>query len=252
MSKLKPLFRTAVFFIVVFSAAQVKVAAQVIELDYNFRYGALNWTADFAGYHPAYNTNGFYELFSGVRFMPRKLTILPRRGFYIQGTSYSPGLIMFLKRRLTAADGIIAGQSYRIDYAVTLASNAPTGCGGIGGPPGESVILRAGASPIEPLAVTLPNGGLDLNIDLNTATSPAGDVANGIDCESASPAFPFALFQRSTQHPTATAGANGELWLFVGTGSGFEGMTRLYYQSIRATLTPIAPSKRVAPLFKIR
>ena len=239
MNKLKNLFGTAVLFIAIFTAAQMEIAAQAIQLDYNFRNGALNWTADFAGYHPAYNTNGFYQLASGVRYMPRKLTILPRRAFYIQGTAGGPGLIMFLKRHLTAADGIVAGQSYRIDYVVNLASNAPTGCAGIGGPPGESVFLRTGASPIEPLAVALPNGGLQLNIDLNTATSPAGDVANGMECENASPTFPFVLFQRSAQHPTVTADANGELWLFVGTGSGFDGMTRLYYQSIKATLTPI-------------
>lgn len=239
MNKLKKLFRTAAFLIAVFTATQAAAVAQSIELNYDFRGGALGWTADFAGYSPAYNTSGIYELTAGIRYMPRKLTYVPRRGFYIQGHSRSPGLIMFLKRRLTAADGIIAGQSYRIEYLVKLASNAATGCAGIGGSPGESVFLRAGASQIEPLALQ-QNGGLDLNIDLNTATSPAGNVANGIDCEIASPVFPFALFQRSAQHPTVTANANGELWLFVGTGSGFEGLTRLYYQSIRVNLVPVS------------
>jgi len=245
MNKLKRLFRSAAFLIAVLIATQIAAVAQAIELDFDFRGGALGWSADFAGYHPAYNPNGFYELASGIRYMPRKLTQVPRRGFYIQGISRSPGLIMFLKRRLTAADGIVAGQSYRLEYVFDMASNSPTGCAGIGGPPGESVHLRAGGSPIEPLAVILPNGGLQLNIDLNTATSEAGDVANGIDCEIASPAFPFALFQRSAQHANVTANANGELWLFTGTGSGFEGMTRLYFQSIRVTLTPVTLSKRI-------
>ncbi len=243
MSKLKKSVRAAAFFIAIFTAAQAAVVAQVIELDFDFRGGALGWTADFAGYHPAYNTNGIYELAAGIRFMPRKLTHVPRRGFYIQGNSRSPGLIMFLKRRLAAENGIVAGQSYRIEYAANLASDVPNGCAGIGGPPGESVHLRTGASPIEPLAVEQVNGGLVLNIDIMTATSPAGDVANGLDCESASPLFPFALFQRSAEYPSVTANANGEVWLFVGTGSGFSGRTRLYYQNIKVKLIPVTAPK---------
>jgi hypothetical protein len=36
-----------------------------------------------------------------------------------------------------------------------------------------------------------------------------------------------------------TASPGGELWLFVGTGSGFEGFTSLYYQRIDVVLTPV-------------
>lgn len=153
---------------------------------------------------------------------------------------------MFLKRRLTAQDGIIAGQTYRIEYVITLASNAATGCIGIGGAPGEDVFLKSGASSIEPLAVLQPNGWLRMNVDKGesstggTAASVAGNIANGIPCEQASPFFPFAWIQRSHTHTTnVAANSNGELWLLVGTDSGFEGLTRLYYQRIRVRLTPV-------------
>ncbi len=73
-----------------------------------------------------------------------------------------------------------------------------------------------------------------------TAASVAGNIANGIPCEQASPYYPFALIERSHQHTTnVKANANGELWLLVGTDSGFEGLTRLYYQSIRVKLIPV-------------
>jgi hypothetical protein len=36
----------------------------------------------------------------------------------------------------------------------------------------------------------------------------------------------------------ATASDTGELWLLVGTDSGFEGKTTLYYQRISVTLVP--------------
>jgi hypothetical protein len=34
----------------------------------------------------------------------------------------------------------------------------------------------------------------------------------------------------------ATADPDGRLWLMVGTDSGYEGLTRLYYTGIRVTL----------------
>jgi len=244
MNKLKKLFRTAVFFIAVFTATQAAVVAQAIELDYDFRVSTLGWTADFADYPPNIGTG--YELDTRLRFMPRKLTRVPRQGFYIQGHNRSGDLFMFLKRRLRVEDGIVAGQTYRIEYVITLASNAATGCFGIGGAPGESVFLKGGASSIEPLAVLQSNGNLRMNVDKGnqstggTAASVAGNIANGIPCEQASPYYPFALIQRFHQHTTnVTANEGGELWLLVGTDSGFEGLTRLYYQSIRVKLIPV-------------
>jgi len=225
-------------------SAPVFAQKNTVEIKYNFKSGALGWTAGFADYPPNIGTG--YRLDAGIRLMPRKLTRVPQRGFYIQGNNHSADLFMFLKRRLTVADGIVAGQTYRVEYVITLASNAPSGCVGIGGPPGESVFLKAGASPIEPLAVLQSNGYLRMNVDKGnqsqsgTAVSVAGDIANGIPCEQAFPLLPFALIERFHQHTTnVKANADGELWLLVGTDSGFEGLTRLYYQSIRVRLVPV-------------
>jgi hypothetical protein len=45
--------------------------------------------------------------------------------------------------------------------------------------------------------------------------------------------------ERAHVHPNAvTANQFGELWLLIGTDSGFEGITSLYYQSISVTLRP--------------
>jgi hypothetical protein len=243
-NKLKKLFSTTIILAAIITVAPAAVAAQAVELDYDFHHGTLGWTAGFADYPPNIGTG--YELDARIRFMPRKLTRVPRRGFYIQGHNRSDDLFMFLKRRLTAEDGIVAGKTYRIEFVIKLASNAPIGCAGIGGAPGESVFLKVGASSIEPLAVLQPNGYLRMNIDIGNqsqggvAASVAGNITNGIPCEQAFPYLPFALIQRSHQHTSnVAANANGELWLIVGTDSGFEGLTRLYYQSIKVKLTPV-------------
>jgi hypothetical protein len=227
-----------------FFAFSIVAQNNSIEIDYHFKSSPEGWTVDFADYPP--NSGTGYELDAGIRLMPRKLTRVPRRGFYIQGHNRSDDLFMFLKRRLTSSDGIVANRTYRIEYVITFASNAASGCAGIGGAPGESVALKAGASSVEPLAVLQSNGYLRMNVDKGnqslggTAASVAGNIANGIPCEQAAPFYPFALIQRSHQHTTnVTASANGELWLLIGTDSGFEGLTRLYYQGIRVKLIPL-------------
>ncbi|MDQ4120350.1 MAG: hypothetical protein M3209_02770 [Acidobacteriota bacterium] len=248
MTNLRKMFWTALFLIAVFTAIHTEISAQNIELNFDFHRGNSGWTAGFADYPP--NTGTSFELFAGLRYMPRKLTRSPKHSFYIQGHNRSDDLFMFLKRRLTAEEGIIANQTYRIEYLVTFASNAATGCAGIGGAPGENVALKVGASPTEPMPVLQPNGYLRMNVDKGEqsqsglAASVAGNIANGIPCQLAAPYFPFALVQRSHQHTApVTANSSGELWLLVGTDSGFEGLTRLYYQSIRVKLTPVQSLK---------
>ena len=214
-------------------------AAQTLDFDFDFRNGALGWTSDFSGYPPATNQSGFYALDSGIRYGPRKLTHVPLRAFYAQGNSHSGELIMYLRRRLTASDGIVAGRAYRLEYALKIASPAPTGCVGIGWPPGEGVFIRAGGSQYEPIPRLQKNGWLTLSIDLLTATSDAGNIANPLDCEVSFPYFPFVYIDRSVMHSPVTASPQGDLWLFVGTVSLFEGFTRLYYQNIRVRVVPV-------------
>jgi len=108
----------------------------------------------FSAYRPA-TDDGFYDLKAEIRSLPPELGI-NGTGFYIQGNNHSDDLFMFLKRRLSSADGVVVGVSYEITFKIVFASGAPTGCGGIGGAPGESVYLKAGASPAEPLALLTP------------------------------------------------------------------------------------------------
>ncbi|HET9714249.1 MAG TPA: hypothetical protein VFP64_20345, partial [Pyrinomonadaceae bacterium] len=125
-----------------------------ITVSYDFRNGAQGWQAGFSDYPPA-SDNGFYDLKAEIRSLPPELGI-SGTGFYIQGNNHSDDLFMFLKRRLTSAEGIVAGQTYEITFKLVFASNAQSGCGGVGGSPGDSVYLKAGASPAEPRALLTP------------------------------------------------------------------------------------------------
>lgn len=223
-----------------------------ITVSYDFRNGARGWEAGFADYPPA-TDNGFFELKAEIRALPPELGI-NGTGFYIQGNNHSDDLFMFLKRRLSSEDGILPGQTYEITFKVVFASAAQTGCFGIGGSPGDSVFMKAGASPAEPRALLSDPRGfswLRMNVDKSNqaqsgiAASVVSNVANGHPCD---PFFmQYLSVERVHQHTSlVNANSKGELWLLVGTDSGFEGTTAIYYQRIDVTVAPINP--RPAPV----
>ena len=205
-----------------------------ITRSFDFRDGTIGWQPDFVGY-TQFNQD-IYELTAELRALPPELGV-SGTGFYLYAQNRCDCLVMFLKRRLGTDDGVVAGQRYRASFTVRLASNAQTGCFGVGGPPGEAVRLYVGGSQIEPITFTGTHDTRRLNVESTVATL-AGNIANGQPCNPSS--TPYISIERTQQHTSeVTADNAGNLWLFVGTGSGFEGATGLYYQRIDVVLTPL-------------
>lgn len=209
---------------------------------YDFRAGAQGWEAIFADYAPGMEPG--LELEEGLLPLPAELE-LPGSGYLLSGFNQSDDLFMGLVRRLTTADGIEPGRAYALDYTIVVASAAPSFCPGIGGAPGESVFLKAGAAGTEPATfLDLSDGVLRLNVAKGeqsqdgSEASVLGNAANGLPCEPGNDTFVSLRFEHRHLPPVAANGA-GELWLLVGSDSGFEGTTSLYYQRIEVKLTPV-------------
>jgi hypothetical protein len=219
----------------------VTTISSSVRLEFDFRYGAQGWEAGFAEYAPEME-DMMVEV--GIRPLPSELGI-NGTGYYLQGMNHSDDLFMFLKRRLGPDDGIVPGQEYRVVFTIVFASNAPSGAIGVGGSPGESVFLKAGASMVEPEAYLDSETGYYLmNVDKGegnsgngTAASVIGDIANGLSAEENAR---YVSLERQHEHEyTVIASPDGELWFLVGTDSGFEGLTGIYYQSIVVGLMPV-------------
>lgn len=220
-------------------------ASPPIHLEFDFRDGVRGWEAGFA----EYSLDMEMQLEAGIRQLPSELEI-EGTGYYLEGMNRSDDLFMFLKRRLGPDDGIVPGQTYRIAYTIVFASNAPSGAVGVGGAPGESVFLKAGASAVEPEVYLDPDigcyvmnvnkGGLGATGE-GEAGSIVGHIANGLPAEEVDLQNPpYVSLERQHEHEyTITASPDGELWLLVGTDSGFEGLTGIYYQRIMVTLKPV-------------
>jgi len=216
-----------------------------VRIEFDFRQGAQGWEAGFAEYDM--DMEGM-TLEAEIRALPSELGV-EGTGYYLQGMNRSDDLFMFLKRQLGTDDGVVPGQEYRVAFTIVFASNAPSGAVGIGGSPGDSVFLKAGASTVEPeVYLYSADNHYRMNVDKGLgnsgngrAASVIGDMANGLSAEeSDSRNSPYVSLERQHEHEyTVAASQDGELWLLVGTDSGFEGLTAIYYQSIAVTLIPV-------------
>ena len=128
------------------------------EFSFSFEGDAEGWTAGFADLPVDFDPS-IYELDSGHRPLPNGLE---GYGLYIQGHNRSDDLFMFFKRQVA---GLKPDAEYTAVLSLDLATNVPAGLFGIGGSPGESVYVKAGASTVEPVTPEDDSGYFRMNID---------------------------------------------------------------------------------------
>lgn len=217
------------------------ITGAAISRSFDFGQGRQGFNALFSDFAPA---NGINPR-SGLRTIPTSAG--GGTGFFLGATNRSDDTFMFLTRKLTAADGLEANTDYTVSFVIRVASNAPSNAVGIGGPPGESVFLKAGATPTEPrVRLDRTDRHFRANFDhgaqanSGNAASVAGNIANGTELTGDQTQVPYTLLTFEHTHTaTVRTDAKGNLHLVVGTDSGFEGRTELYYKSIDVSLTRV-------------
>ncbi|HEX7670343.1 MAG TPA: hypothetical protein VF395_12195, partial [Polyangiaceae bacterium] len=131
------------------------------------------WTSGFADYPP--DVEADWNFASDRRALPRPLTT-SMRALFIGGDNHSDDLFMFWKRRIP---GLVPNKSYSGEIQLTFATQAPKGCAGPGGPPGEGVWVKAGLTAIEPIAVANATGQqppIIMNVDKGIQASGGKDA----------------------------------------------------------------------------
>lgn len=229
------LIETAVrLLIIALTVTLPRLAAGADTLQFDFAQGNHGFVAGFADYPVGEET--FYELESELRPLPSNLG--QATSLFISGNNHSDDLFMFYKRRIS---GLAPGTPYRLGFELQFATEAEFGSFGIGGSPAHSVFLKAGASAIEPDR-EIVGGAYQLNVDKGAQSNPgsAALVLGDVSKPDGAPAG-FQLVARSSgaEFLDATSSSTGDLWLFFGTDSGYEGTTSLYYTNFSATLEPI-------------
>jgi hypothetical protein len=202
----------------------------------DFSTGQHGWAAGFSDYPAA--DEAIYNLQSDYRTLPAPLDT-SQRALFISGVNRSDDLFMYWKGQIV---GFSPGTRYRASFEVEFATNVPSGCVGVGGSPGESVYVKAGATDIEPESVRV-NGFYLMNIDKGNQAIGGenavvlGDIANSQPCGEGEPQWELKQLS-SMDSVEVTADSDGRVWLLVGSDSGFESMTSLYYTRVLATFEP--------------
>lgn len=213
-------------------AVSCEKAETPISFTFDFALQQHSWVAGFADYSDVYEN---LDLKAEMAPLPDPLNPSGKiTGFKIQGHNSSDDLFMFIKRKLT---GLKPNQTYHVTAGIQFASDAPKGAVGIGGAPGESVFLKAGAVTSEPIVSKNTAGRYLINLDKGNQGQSGRDMRIIGNVAKADDQSGYASIIRNAKGIKVTTNAQGECWLIIGTDSGYEGLTRLYYQKIEVDLT---------------
>ena len=210
-------------------------------MDFSFATGTDGFTADIADYRPGQEAGE-----AGVKFVSEFRRLPPlldnRFGLLLGGTNRSDDLFMFIWREVT---GLVPNRLYKVDTDVTIATNIGRNCAGVGGSPGEGVVIKAGASPVRP-STSLVSGTYRVNFEKDRNPLPIGgdhvvtigNFANSTEICAGGSYELKKLSSTGTRSGMVTSDAAGKLWIVIGTDSGFEARTEIYYLEGSVLFTP--------------
>ncbi|MFY0542602.1 copper amine oxidase N-terminal domain-containing protein [Brevibacillus sp. H7] len=201
-----------------------------LQLTYDFQKGNDGWEAGFADLPQDYADND-YRLQHKVDVIP-----LPNhatnKGFYLSGMNRSDDLFMYIYKKIGSEQGILPNTAYHITLAFDIATNEAGGAFGIGGAPGESVYVKAGIVAQEPKTQPI-DGFYRLNVEKGNQANEGTEMkllGNVAKTDSVDSSYELKHFVESFD---VKSNEKGELYLIMGTDSGYEGLTSIYYTNIQ-------------------
>ncbi|CAN5447057.1 hypothetical protein BH23BAC1_BH23BAC1_06580 [soil metagenome] len=201
-------------------------------LTFTFDEGTEGWEAGFSDYPADWEQERFEFDFAHSE-LPESVS-QNGKSLMITGRNLSDDLFMFIKREFK---DLKPSHTYQLRVQIELASQYPEQSVGIGGSPGSSVYLKAGGSAIEPLPVTV-DGEKVMNIDKGNQSQGGADMLVLSTIGIPGNDFTYQIIRRNNlnQPLNVNSDASGNLWVIIGTDSGFEGTTTLYYNAIEVRL----------------
>ncbi len=208
-----------------------QVPGSDVTVSADFSQGADGWTHGISDLPPGSEED--YEFDAEVKAIPSDTNI---NAYYIASHNRSDDVFMFLKKKI---DDLLPNTDYTMTGSVTFLSNAGIGCAGIGGSPGESVFMKVGGNEIEPV-----QADYYLNLDIGNQEQGGNDAVVVGDaasehavCGDETTFGEKTVTLSSDADFTFTSSSEGEAWVFLGSDSGYEGLSKFYYTDIELALT---------------
>lgn len=199
-------------------------------VQFDFAQNDSGFTPIFADYPYEEGVEEFYEFQHSYGEVP-----IPGagNGIFISGNNHSADLFMGYVKML---DGFAPARTYHFTMSFKLATDVESDLVGVGGAPGESVAVKCGITPTEPAAMVVESGALQyyrMNIDTGSQGNSGKDmvvVGDMAKTENDRPGeYAFKEFQAEFD---AAANIRGEVFLIIGTDSGFEATASYYLDDI--------------------
>ncbi|KTD73695.1 hypothetical protein [Legionella tucsonensis] len=199
-----------------------------------------NFKVSFADYPKG--KEKFFELqFKNGAKLPHEINT-SLHGLKISGNNHSDDLFMYAYKKVK---DLKPNTTYHASFSFEFASNAPEGSMGVGGSPGDSVYVKIGAVSHKPqryvddsnyyrINLDKGNQALDGN-DMITIGSFGVDTANSVYRLKTLPYLPTEEMQEKLASYTTRTNNKGEVWLILGTDSGYESTTTIFYTSLSVT-----------------
>ncbi|MFC4077742.1 hypothetical protein [Salinithrix halophila] len=205
----------------------------IVEIEDTFNEGEQGWTGAFADFPHAVSALELYDVRFSLETLPEEINPT-KQALSLNGMNRSDDLFMYVKKPVQ----VKPNTQYKINFDFDIATNAPPRRMGIGGAPGESVFVKAGAVPYEPEPV-VRDDYYRLNADKGNQAKEGPDainVGNLAKVASKDNSYQLKNLHNQSKPFYARSDSQGNLWLFIGTDSGFEGLTKIYISRIQATL----------------
>ncbi|MBD2869999.1 copper amine oxidase N-terminal domain-containing protein [Paenibacillus arenilitoris] len=210
----------------------------VVTESYSLDRDDEGWQGDFADL-PVNFEPSIYELAYARELIPLKDNA-SNYGLKLSGMNRSDDLFMFAARKI---DGLQPNTAYNASLSFSLYTDEEGGMVGVGGAPGEAVSIKAGFAAKAPEVVEQTQGEeafFALNLDKGNQSTEGADlkiVGNMVKPDNAVEGFQK---KRMSHAATLQTNAEGELYVIIGSDSGYEGRTTFYLDDIRITLSPKA------------
>lgn len=236
---------SAVFSVFLFIAAACDMDSEgdrisISSVSFDFNQGEQGWQHGFSDFPAGPDDSLIFEL--KYAYIDKPANLDGGKSLMLSGNNQNGDLFMFLKKKLT---GLQPDADYTITFKIEFATDAKTGITAPGGYPGEGVLVKVGATEIEPKSV-IENGKFVMNIDKGNQSEDGEDmiqIGNIGSRGTNTDGYSLVALNNSTangqggQPMIVSSNSKGELWLVIGTDSEFRGTTTLYYTRVDVFLS---------------
>ncbi|BFH64425.1 hypothetical protein [Paenibacillus azoreducens] len=204
-----------------------------------FNENTDGWIGGFADYPE--KDKSIYKLNYSLKPIPKELKN-KNSALFLSGVNRSDDLFMFVKKNLLKSTKLKPNTTYSVTFDFGIATNVSSGLIGVGGAPGESVYVKAGVTTQEPKSQINKDGFYLMNIDKGNQAKDGKNsllLGNLAKLKSDDDRYELKTFTNKNRPFIVKTNAKGDLWLHIGTDSGYESETSIYIPHINVKIREI-------------